>query len=257
MKQKLLAGVVVALAATAALASGVTDAEGDSATTEDVGGKRADSGEYPFMVHLSTGCSGSLYSKQIVLTAARCVDDTGEDTSITATVGAVDLRDPEAVKIKSTYVHVSDEYESHGEDWALIKLATPVPDARTIKLDTTKQYDRGDFDIVGWGDHRQGPGSGGRYLMEAEVAYVTDATCREAYPDLNGHWGMCAGEPDGGDDACPGDSGGPLLRTDADGRRIQVGIVSRVEGCARPDRLGVYAQVSFFYKEIIAAAKAI
>lgn len=259
MKKKMLAGAIMVLAAVAALAGGVTfaNADDDGPTTKVVGGEKAKKGEFPFMVHLSMGCGGSLYSKQIVLTAAHCVDGTGKDTSITATIGVVDLKDPKAVKIKSTYVHVSKKYESKGEDWALIKLAKPVPGAKTIKLNTSKSYNKGTFDIAGWGDTKEGAGSGSRYQMKAKVPYVTDAKCRKAYPELNGYWEMCAGKPKGGVDTCQGDSGGPMFRKDADGRRIQVGIVSWGEGCARPGKPGVYAQVSYFYKDIIAAAKAI
>ncbi|ADD45448.1 S1 family peptidase [Stackebrandtia nassauensis] len=259
MKKKLIAGAVMVLAALTALVGGVTfaNAEGDDSSTKVVGGTKAKKGEFPFMVHLSMGCGGSLYSKQIVLTAAHCVDGTGPDKSITATIGVVDLKDPDAIKIKSTYVHVSKKYEDKGEDWALIKLAKPVPNAKTIALNTTKSYNKGTFDIAGWGDTKEGAGTGSRYMMKAKVPYVTDKNCRKAYPELNGYWEMCAGKPEGGVDTCQGDSGGPMFRKDANGRRIQVGIVSWGEGCARPKFPGVYAQVSYFYKDIIAAAKTI
>jgi len=41
-----------------------------------VGGSRAAQGEFPFMVRLSMGCGGALYTQQIVLTAAHCVNGT-------------------------------------------------------------------------------------------------------------------------------------------------------------------------------------
>src|SRR5207244_8402959 len=96
-------------------------------STDVFGGTRAAQGEFPFMVRLSMGCGGALYTKQIVLTAAHCVSRTGSNTSITATVGVVDLQSSSAQKIKSTYVYQSPTYgTSTGGDWALIKLASPV-----------------------------------------------------------------------------------------------------------------------------------
>jgi trypsin len=45
-------------------------------------------------------------------------------------------------------------------------------------------------------------------------------------------------------DSCQGDSGGPLFGTLADGRQVQVGIVSYGLGCATPAFPGVYGEVN-------------
>ena len=47
-----------------------------------------------------------------------------------------------------------------------------------------------------------------------------------------------------GGDSCQGDSGGPLFGRLADGRRVQVGIVSYGLGCAVPEFPGVYGEVN-------------
>ena len=47
-----------------------------------------------------------------------------------------------------------------------------------------------------------------------------------------------------GGDSCRGPSGGPLFGTTADGRRVQVGVVSYGLGCAIPQFPGVYAEVN-------------
>ena len=47
-----------------------------------------------------------------------------------------------------------------------------------------------------------------------------------------------------GGDSCQGDSGGPLFGTLADGRQVQVGIVSYGLGCATPEFPGVYGEVN-------------
>ncbi|MGW4030884.1 serine protease [Streptomyces sp. NPDC004838] len=217
-----------------------------------VGGTRAAQGEFPFMVRLSMGCGGALYSQQIVLTAAHCVSGSGNNTSITATAGVVDLQSGSAVKVRSTKVLQAPGYNGTGKDWALIKLARPI-NLPTLKIADTNAYDSGTFTVAGWGAAREG-GAQQRYLLKAQVPFVSDASCRQAYPGLVANEELCAGLPRGGVDTCQGDSGGPMFRKDDANAWVQVGIVSWGEGCARPNYPGVYTQVSHFAAVIRAAA---
>ncbi|WP_128377742.1 S1 family peptidase [Streptomyces cavernae] len=217
-----------------------------------VGGTRAAQGEFPFMVRLSMGCGGALYTQQIVLTAAHCVSGSGNNTSITATAGVVDLQSTTGrVQVRSTKVLQAPGYNGTGKDWALIKLAQPI-NLPTLKIATTTQYNNGDFTVAGWGAAREG-GAQQRYLLKATVPFVDDATCKASggsYSGLVAGEEICAGFEQGGVDTCQGDSGGPMFRKDNAGAWIQVGIVSWGEGCARPDAPGVYAEVSTFAADI-------
>ncbi|MEU8842857.1 serine protease [Streptomyces roseus] len=218
-----------------------------------VGGTRAAQGEFPFMVRLSMGCGGALYTQQIVLTAAHCVNGSGNNTSITATAGVVDLNSSSAIKVKSTKVLQAPGYNGKGKDWALIKLAKPI-NLPTLKIADTKAFDNGTFTVAGWGATREGGGQQ-RYLMKATVPFVSDAVCQSAYgSDLVPGDEICAGLPQGGVDTCQGDSGGPMFRRDDNNAWIQVGIVSWGEGCARPNFPGVYSEVSTFATDIKNAA---
>ena len=223
-----------------------------AATPPVVGGTRAAQGEFPFMVRLSMGCGGALYTKQIVLTAAHCVSGSGNNTSITATAGVVDLQSSSAIKVKSTKVLQAPGYNGTGKDWALIKLAKPI-DLPTLKIADTKAYDNGTFTVAGWGAAREGGGQQ-RYLLKAQVPFVSDASCKQAYPELVAGEEICAGLQQGGVDTCQGDSGGPMFRKDNNNAWIQVGIVSWGEGCARPNFPGVYTEVSTFAQNIKTAA---
>lgn len=218
-----------------------------------VGGTPAAQGEFPFMVRLSMGCGGALYTQDIVLTAAHCVGGSGPDTSITATGGVADLQDPAAVKVRSTEILQAPGYNGTGKDWALIKLAAPI-DQPTLPIAGSDAYDSGDFTIAGWGADREG-GNQQRHLLKAAVPFVDDATCGSAYSDLVADEELCAGFMDeGGIDSCQGDSGGPMFRKDDAGEWIQVGIVSWGDGCARAGAPGVYTEVSHFAADIEAAA---
>ncbi|MFF3015160.1 S1 family peptidase [Streptomyces sp. NPDC057939] len=247
LKQSLAVGAV-ALAAVSLQTTGA-----GAAQPPVVGGTRAAQGEFPFMVRLSMGCGGALYTQQIVLTAAHCVNGSGNNTSITATAGVVDLNSSSAIKVKSTKVLQAPGYNGTGKDWALIKLAKPI-NLPTLKIAETKAYDNGTFTVAGWGATREGGGQQ-RYLMKATVPFVSDASCQSSYgSDLVPSEEICAGLPQGGVDTCQGDSGGPMFRRDNANAWIQVGIVSWGQGCARPNYPGVYTEVSTFAGAIKSAA---
>jgi secreted trypsin-like serine protease len=222
-----------------------------------IGGTTAAQNEFPFMVHLSMGCGGALYKKDVVLTAAHCLPGSGTNTSIVVTAGAADLNSSSAIRVRSTKVKLAPGYDGYGKDWALIKLAKPI-DKPTLKIATTNRYNRGTFTIAGWGDTREGAGTGTTKLRKASVPFVSDRACKWHYGSrLVAKEELCAGYQSGGIDTCQGDSGGPMFRKDDAGKYIQVGIVSWGDGCARTGVPGVYTEVSHFAGDIARAASAL
>jgi secreted trypsin-like serine protease len=260
----LRAAAVTTLLVAGVLAPAVAQARptADAPSPEVVGGTRAAQGEFPWIVRLSMGCAGALYTRQIVLTAAHCVGHTGPNRSITATAGVVDLRSGNAIRIRSSYVYRFpgfDDSDNRG-DWALVKLTAPVR-LDTLPIARTTAANHGTFTVLGWGATAEG-GSQQRYLRRAQAPFVNDATCGHNYR-ASGYTFVesdmiCAGNlADGGVDTCQGDSGGPMVRRDANGDRVQVGIVSWGRGCAEPDYPGVYTEVSTFAAAIGAAARSL
>jgi hypothetical protein len=252
LSRRVLAAAVAGMVAAAVVFVGLGPPAAADPGTAVVGGTRAAPGEFPFMVRLSMGCGGSLYTAQIVLTAAHCVGRSGPTTNITATMGAVDLQDTNRIRVQSTDVYRAPGYNGDGRDWALIKLASPVS-LPLLPIATTGAFDTGTFTIAGWGAASEG-GSQQRFLLKAEVPFVNDTTCRQAYPTLIVNEEICAGLPQGGVDTCQGDSGGPMFRRDNANAWIQVGIVSWGRGCARPNFPGVYTEVSNFAADIAEGA---
>ncbi|MFF4600220.1 S1 family peptidase [Amycolatopsis sp. NPDC001319] len=257
---KALVGVTALAAAVGLATPAVAGPPPSTNGTQVVGGSRAAQGEFPWMVRLSMGCGGALYTPQIVLTAAHCVTRTGSNSSITATLGVVDLQSSSAKKVRSSYVYRSTTYDTTGGDWALIKLASPVSGVPTLPLASSASLNTGTFTIAGWGAATEG-GAQQRYLLKAQVPFVSDSTCKAQGGDYSGliaNAEICAGNVSaGGVDTCQGDSGGPLFRRDTAGDWVQVGITSWGTGCARAHAPGVYTEVTTFASAIASAASKI
>jgi secreted trypsin-like serine protease len=251
----LLGALVVVLAAgqVPAVAAG-----GGQPIREVVGGDEVPDGRFPWMVRLSMGCGGALTAPRVVLTAGHCVDGTGPDTGIEVTAGAVDLKSPDAITARSVAVIRAPGFrtETRGDDWAVVKLDRAI-DVPTLGLSRGAAGNEGTFTVMGWGQTREGSLRQQRRLRYATVPTVPDADCaadyRQAGVELIPEDSICAGQR--GVDTCQGDSGGPMVRRDAIGRWLQVGIVSWGLGCGRDGYPGVYTQVSTFRAAIRAATR--
>ena len=224
-----------------------------------VGGQAVPNGKYRFMAYMeirrrdgSTGiCGGALIDRDSVLTAAHCVAGA---RSVKMVIGRAAL-DQNGGKIRTaTRVFVHPDYEGsrdYAYDAAVLKLRTDVRDIRPISLSSPRQNELErpgrTLTVAGWGTTREG-GTVQNRMREVGVPVDSDATAKRAYAPLSRQLeytpSLMVAAGTKSKDSCQGDSGGPLFHKTNNGGRIQVGIVSYGQGCARKGYPGVYSEVN-------------
>ncbi|MBI4800943.1 MAG: serine protease [Elusimicrobia bacterium] len=215
-----------------------------SAFPRIVGGVEATKGEFPFIVSLQSSygshvCGGSLIKKNWVLTAAHCV---GYFKSVVVGLHTQGVTTgTEKFTVLQTVKHPDWNSSTLSNDYALAKLSGDSRFA-PVALQSTELSGNVNFITAGWGTTSES-GSLSKNLLKVTVPMVSQETCSASYPDSINDSMICAGYPEGGKDSCQGDSGGPLV-TGGGFSMTLAGIVSWGEGCARPNKYGVYSKVN-------------
>ena len=221
-----------------------------------MGGEIAEKNEYPWQVALMYGmdeipfCSGSLISRETVLTAAHCTVGI-EPHEISVSTGehnVMDENDGQTKKrVKQIIQNHMYNFTTYDFDFSLLILKSPVKcgqKARPIRLPTPfTKYENMKATVSGWGFQNDMQPSD--TLQKADVMTMNNTACTtgtlydtfEITPRM-----ICASGS--GKDACFGDSGGPLVTLEDDDYFSIIGLVSWGKDCAQDDSPGVYSRVA-------------
>ena len=226
-----------------------------------VGGKQAPDGAYPWQVSLGVSwitnpeyahfCGGSVYSDRWIVTAAHCVRNTAP-SQVVVTAGTNRLLPGSTRRnVNRIIVHKDYNHAKTNNDIALLELLDPLPLGEKIvavPLLTTADEPNvlkvgTQLVVTGWGATQEGGQTVRDLLYLDNVPFISRDVCNEplSYDGNITNNMICAGAP--GIDSCQGDSGGPLTADTATSPKL-AGIVSWGEGCARPDKYGVYTRVA-------------
>jgi len=244
-----------------------------------IDGTDAGFGTFPWQALIRIGkakCGGVLINRQHVVTAGHCIKNKNIQ-ELSVTLGEYNIAESydaqerfpsETYKVAAMVVHPGFKFSPAADrfDVAVLQLSSPVSYMSHIAPICLPQVGRDPEPgtiayAAGWGaiipDDQLGPlaflipkeQKRPKVLQVVDVPLIENHECEvwhdragitvKLYPEM-----MCAGYRDGGKDSCKGDSGGPLMVRQRDGRFVLVGLVSAGFSCGKPGQPGIYHRIS-------------
>ncbi|XP_068410842.1 ovochymase-2 [Eschrichtius robustus] len=215
-----------------------------------VGGRQVEKGSYPWQVSLKRRqkhvCGGTIISPEWVITAAHCVANRNIASTFNVTAGEYDLSyiEPgeQTLTIETIIIHPYFSTKKPMDyDIALLKMAGAFHFDQSVGPvclpEPGEQFEPGFIcTTTGWGRLNE-DGVVPQVLQEVNLPILTQDECITALLTLqkpiSGRTFLCTGFPDGGRDACQGDSGGSLMCRNKKGTWTLAGVTSWGLGCGR------------------------
>ncbi|KAK7879038.1 hypothetical protein WMY93_030791 [Mugilogobius chulae] len=225
-----------------------------------VGGVNSVEGEWPWQVSLlfsgNMYCGASVVSSDWIVSAAHCFskDRLSDPRLWRAHLGMLSQGSPKhEAEIQRIVVHEYYNAFTFDYDIALLQLKKPWPPTLSALIKPVclpppshTVTDSHPCWVTGWGYRSEEDKVLPTVLLKARVFIQSQTDCKKSY-SLASPRMLCAGVSSGEQDACRGDSGGPLsCQEPGGGRWFLIGIVSWGLGCGRPNLPGVYTRVSKF-----------
>ncbi|XP_017658322.1 ovochymase-2 [Nannospalax galili] len=215
-----------------------------------VGGSQVEKGSYPWQVSLKQRrkhiCGGTIISSQWVITAAHCMANRNIASTLNVTAGEYDLSQTEPEEqiraIETIIIHPQFSTRKPMDyDIALLKMAGNFQFGQFVRpvcLPEPEEHFEAGFicTTAGWGRLTEG-GTTPQVLQEVNLPILTQEECEASLLTLKnpftGKAFLCTGFPEGGRDACQGDSGGSLMCRNKKGAWTLAGVTSWGLGCGR------------------------
>ncbi|KAF3857709.1 hypothetical protein F7725_010910 [Dissostichus mawsoni] len=196
---------------------------------------------------------GVLIAESWVLTAAHCLDNS---MRFRVRLGDYERHRVEGtevnLKVLQAFKHPNYNTRTYDNDIALLRLETPAPFSKFILpacLPSSDLAERvlhlnGTPTVVsGWGKEEMNSSTFSSALNVINIPVVERDLCTQHMSNTITENVLCAGVLGQRQDACEGDSGGPMVTLYRD-TWFLLGLVSWGEGCGRQDKLGIYTKVS-------------
>lgn len=232
-----------------------------------VGGDEAEAHEFPYQISLQWNfnqegkepmhfCGGSLLNENFVLTAGHCRTAYNAEGFIEVVAAEHDVSTSEDNEqrrlVKAFTVHEQYGGGVGPNDIAVIRVDKPFQLNDMVQpIQLPRQYEQfeGDVMLSGWGSvSTTSVPSYPDKLRKAVLPLQSYENCLRLWDNDSAlaESNVCAGPEDGSKSACSADSGGPLVKQNADGP-VQVGVVSwGAVPCGAPKRPTVFAGVAHY-----------